>query len=83
MRWWEQLVLYSGTVLGVYGSKWIRASGSSAHQTILVAGFTALVIMPLIYKNFNFPPNTPFVVRLGFFVQNGVFWDVLIGGLSK
>lgn len=83
MRWWEQLMLYAGTVLGVYGSRWVRESDSSVVRTIWIAGFIALVIMPLIYKNFDFSPTTPFVVRFGFFVQNGVFWDVLMGGIDK
>jgi hypothetical protein len=86
----EQLVMYLGTVIGVLGSSALakyRESGAVAFDfnwaVLGITLFIALVIFPSVYKRADVDATAPFLVRFGLFVQNGVFWDALIGGLGQ
>ncbi len=89
---WDQTWMYLGTVLGVLLSFLLRQmdSGVALDLTssltwfnVVVALFVALVVIPYAYKRVDVDPTTPFIVRLGLFVQNGVFWQVIMGLVGK
>lgn len=81
----EQLLMYCGVLLGVYCSGVIR--GQDFRPTLFLASVTALLIVPITFEKLNINPNAPLLVRFGLFVQNGVFWDVMLqaigGGLHR
>jgi len=41
------------------------------------------VIIPVVFEKLSVRPDAPFIVRFGLFVQNGVFWQVIIGSIGK
>lgn len=81
----EQFLMYCGVLLGVYCSGVIR--GQDFRPTLFLASVTALLIVPVTFEKLNVNPNAPLLVRFGLFVQNGVFWDVMLqaigGGLHR
>ena len=80
----EQGLMYGGVLLGVYFSGVIR--GQDFRPTLLLAAILALLIVPFAFEKLNVNPNAPLLVRFGLFVQNGVFWDVMlqaIGGMHR
>lgn len=86
----DQVVMYAGTVIGVLFSSAVTQAkvgtfGGFNFQFpgFILAGIIALAIMPIIYEKLSVKSNTPFIVRLGLFVQQGVFWQVLIGAIGK
>ncbi len=85
MSIWEQLMMYFGTSIGVFFSSLVNQPNPIASQisyftlsSILTSLVIALSIIPITFEKLNVKPNTPFIVRFGLFVQNGVFWQVLI-----
>ena len=88
---WEQITMYLGVVAGVLGSTAVHqfqaADGMMAFSVDLgmlaTAALVALVIVPLVFDKLKVDPAAPFIVRLGLFVQNGVFWQVVIAGIAK
>jgi hypothetical protein len=50
---------------------------------IILSAVIALVIIPLVYEKLNLNPGAPFIVQFGLFVQNGVFWHVLIDSIGS
>jgi hypothetical protein len=87
MPWWEQLIMYAGLVLGVVASSAVLNGGTSKfavnwHQ-VLWACLIGLILMPTVFRKLTVTPDSPFIVRLGFFVQNGVFWQTVLEGVRK
>jgi hypothetical protein len=81
MSAFEQLTLYLGIMLGVWSSAWLRETKIS--PPIGITALISLIIMPTVYEKLRVDPNTPFLIRFSLFVQHGVFWDVLLGTISK
>ncbi len=86
---WKQIILYLGTVVGVLFSPAIMQFQSGKPgalnitiTAVLLSVIIALVIMPNIYEK-AVKPNAPFVVQLGLFVQQGVFWSVVLTSLGR
>ncbi len=76
----DQLLMYCGVLMGVYFSGVIR--GQDFRPTLLLAALVSLIIIPIVFEKLNINPNAPLIVRFGLFVQNGVFWDVLLQAIS-
>jgi hypothetical protein len=72
----EQLLMYLGVLLGVYFSGMVR--GQEVRPTFVLAAFIALTIVPIAFEKLSINPKAPFLSRFGLFVQQGVFWDVLL-----
>ncbi|OUC16084.1 MAG: hypothetical protein B0A82_03660 [Alkalinema sp. CACIAM 70d] len=76
----EQGMMYCGVLLGVYFSGVIR--GHDFRPTFLLAAMLALLIVPFAFEKLRIDPEIPLVVRFGLFVQNGVFWDVMLQAIG-
>ena len=80
----NQLVMYFGTFLGVLlstGISHLRSGNTGLTITlgeVVLSAIIALSIMPLVYEKLMLHPKAPLIVQFGLFVQNGVFWNVLI-----
>jgi hypothetical protein len=85
----RQLLMYLGTFLGVLVSTAVthfRSGNVNVTITfgeVLVSGVIALVIIPLVYEKLMLNLKAPFIVQFGLFVQNGVFWHVLIDSIGS
>jgi hypothetical protein len=85
----RQLLMYLGTFIGVLLSTAVahfRTGNIDLTITVgevLVSALIALVIIPLVYEKLNLNPGAPFIVQFGLFVQNGVFWHVLIDSIGS
>ncbi len=77
----DQLLMYFGVLMGVYFSGVIR--GQDFRPTLLLAAVVSLIIIPIVFEKLNINPNAPLIVRFGLFVQNGVFWDVLLQAIGS
>jgi hypothetical protein len=81
MSLFEQVAMYLGLVLGVVFSAELR--GTRSPTTPVLAALTALVIAPVAFEKLKVAPESPFIVRFGLFVQNGVFWDILFEAIGS
>jgi hypothetical protein len=85
----RQLLMYLGTFLGVLVSTAVAHSRSGHFDVaitlgkVAVSAVIALVIIPLVYEKLMLNPKAPFIVQFGLFVQNGVFWHVLIDSIGS
>ena len=86
----HQLLMYLGTFLGVLLSTavnhFINAENFELTATlggVVVSAAIALVIIPLVYEKLMLNPKAPLIVQFGLFVQNGVFWHVLIDSIGS
>src|SRR5579859_6397787 len=86
---WKQGVLYLGTFVGILFSPAISAfqagklvSLSISIPSAVVALVIAMLLMPQIFEK-AVKDDAPFIVQLGVFVQNGVFWSVLLTTIGK
>jgi hypothetical protein len=85
----RQLLMYLGTFLGVLVSTAVahfRTGNVNVTITlseVAVSAVIALVIIPLVYEKLMLNPKAPFIVQFGLFVQNGVFWHVLIDSIGS
>ncbi|MBU7037630.1 MAG: hypothetical protein HXS52_06835 [Theionarchaea archaeon] len=84
----RQVLMYLGAFVGVLLSSAIMEfrSGSidpaiSIPEVILSAA-VAFVIIPVVYEKLNLNPDAPFIVQFALFVQNGVFWHMLIDSIG-
>jgi hypothetical protein len=84
----KQILLYTGAFIGVLLSSALNqfVSGSPVQIKITVitfvfSAFIALVIIPNVYEKLN--PESPFIVQFGLFVQNGVFWNLILNTVAK
>ena len=85
----HQLLMYLGTFLGIVFSTAIcQFRSGSVHLEfpigeIILSAVIAVVIIPLVYEKLMLNPRAPLIVQLGIFVQNGVFWHVLIDSVGS
>ncbi len=82
-----QLFIYFGTFLGVLFSTAVHHFEQGGTLTfplgeVATSAVIALVIVPLVYEKLRLNPKAPLIVQFGLFVQNGVFWHVLINSLE-
>lgn len=89
-HWFKQFLMYLGVLLGVIFSSAIKkfAEGittelSFSWSYLAISAVAALLIIPYVYDKLKIHKDAPFIVRFGFFVQNGVFWEVIISGIGK
>jgi hypothetical protein len=87
---WEQCLMYAGVLIGVIFSSAVQefrkgsvGSLNISLATLVVGAVIALVIIPGMFKQLQVDPTTPFIVRFGLFVQNGVFWHVVASSIGK
>ena len=84
-----QVLMYLGTFLGVLLSTAVahfRSGNVNITITlgeVIASAVIALVIIPLVYEKLSLNPKAPFIVQFGLFVQNGVFWHVLIDSIGS
>ncbi|MBU7028793.1 MAG: hypothetical protein HXS48_17800 [Theionarchaea archaeon] len=81
----RQILMYVGVFVGVLFSTAVSHFRSGEEITlamtlgeVVAAAVIAFVIIPLVYEKLQLYPKAPFIVQFGLFVQNGVFWHVLI-----
>ncbi|KYK31124.1 MAG: hypothetical protein AYK19_17260 [Theionarchaea archaeon DG-70-1] len=81
----RQILMYVGVFVGVLFSTAVSHFKSGEEITlamtlgeVVAAAVIALVIMPLVYEKLQLYSKAPLIVQFGLFVQNGVFWHVLI-----
>ena len=85
----NQGLMYCGTFLGVLLSSAVSHFRSGSVDLTLTLGevtasaVVAFVIIPLVYEKLSLNPKAPFIVQFGLFVQNGVFWHVLIDSIGR
>ena len=86
----EQVFLFVGVLLGVLIGQVIDVKFTTLDltklldwKTFLVSLVIAIVIIPQIYKQLQVDPTSPWIVRFFIFVQNGIFWRSIVGGISK
>ncbi len=86
----HQLFMYLGTFIGVLLSTAVNhfTAGENFELTVtfgevVVSAAIALVIIPLVYEKLMLNPKAPLIVQFGLFVQNGVFWHVLIDSIGS
>ena len=85
----HQLVMYIGTFIGVLLSTAVTHFRSGTLELTITVGevalsaVIALVIIPLVYEKLMLNPRAPLIVQFGVFVQNGVFWHVLIDSIGS
>jgi hypothetical protein len=83
-----QVLMYVGTFIGVLLSTAVThfQSGNTLTFTVgevVISAVIALVIIPVVYEKLQLNPGAPFIVQFGIFVQNGVFWHVLIDSIGS
>ncbi|MFZ1976665.1 MAG: hypothetical protein WAV76_01810 [Bacteroidota bacterium] len=90
MSLWEQISTYLGIVVGVLFSSAAMQMKSGtplnlniSFTSILLSLVIAFVILPVAYEKLNVNPASPIMIRIGFAVQHGVFWQVLFGSIGK
>jgi hypothetical protein len=85
----HQLLMYLGTFLKIVFSTAICQFRSGNIQLtlpigeIILSAVIAVVIIPLVYEKLMLNPRAPLIVQFGIFVQNGVFWHVLIDSVGS
>lgn len=87
---WDQITMYVGTLIGIlFGpavAQFKNGTFGSFNFTLpllVLAAIIALGLMPKVYEKISVQPSVPFIVRLGLFVQHGVFWQVLFDAVGK
>ena len=86
----HQLFMYLGTFIGVLLSTavnhFVNAENFELTVTlgeVVLSAVVALIIIPLVYEKLMLNPKAPLIVQFGIFVQNGVFWHVLIESIGS
>jgi hypothetical protein len=85
----HQVLMYVGTFIGVLLSTAVtHFQSGSADMTftlgeVVISAVIAFVIIPVVYEKLQLNPEAPFIVQFGIFVQNGVFWHVLIDSVGS
>jgi hypothetical protein len=87
---WEQLLMYLGIGAGVLFSSAVsqfKAGESISLKftvgTIVVSLLVAFVVLPSAFEKLSVRLDAPLLVRVGLFVQHGVFWNVLFAAVGK
>jgi hypothetical protein len=85
----RQVLMYLGAFLGVLLSSAIMQFRSGASDPaisipkVILSAAVAFVIIPVVYEKLNLNPDAPFIVQFAIFVQNGVFWHMLIDSIGS
>jgi hypothetical protein len=85
----RQAAMYVGTFIGVLLSTAVthfQAGNTDLTLTVyevVLSAVVAFVIIPVVYEKLQLNPGVPFVVQFGLFVQNGVFWHIIIETLGS
>jgi hypothetical protein len=85
----HQILMYLGTFMGVLLSTAVthfRLGNADLTITVgevILSAVIAFVIVPLVYEKLIVNPKAPFIVQFGLFVQNGVFWHILIDSIGS
>ncbi len=86
----HQVLMYVGIFIGVLLSTALaefKSEGvinlSMTAGKVIISALIALIVVPQVYEKVNVNPGTPLLVQLGLFVQNGVFWSVVIDLISE
>ena len=86
----QQVFMYVGVVIGVIFSSTVNTYNQSGAVTfnlplvqIGIACIVALIIIPQVYEKLSIQPDSPFIVQLGFFVMNGITWQVIFATATK
>ena len=86
----DQLIMYLGVLMGVLFSSYVGelADGKAINivftlSIVIVSLIVALMIIPVVYEKLNINPAAPYIVQLGIFVQNGVFWYTIISSIGR
>jgi len=86
----EQLFMYLGIVIGILFSTYVSQFKSGDEfviqfkwNAIIVSLIIGLILIPTVYEKLKIRSDSPFIVRFGLFVQNGVFWQVIVGSIGK
>jgi hypothetical protein len=84
----RQVLMYLGAFVGVLLSSAIMQFRSGALNPaisipeVVLSAAVAFVIIPVVYEKLNLNPDAPFIVQFAIFVQNGVFWHMLIDSIG-
>jgi hypothetical protein len=84
----RQVLMYFGAFVGVLLSSAIMQFRSGALNPaisipeVILSAIVAFVIIPVVYEKLNLNPDAPFIVQFAIFVQNGVFWHMLIDSIG-
>ncbi|MBU7038620.1 MAG: hypothetical protein HXS52_11870 [Theionarchaea archaeon] len=84
----RQVLMYLGAFVGVLLSSAIMQFRSGTLNPavsipeVILSAVVAFVIIPVVYEKLNLNPDAPFIVQFAIFVQNGVFWHMLIDSIG-
>jgi hypothetical protein len=84
----RQVLMYLGAFVGVILSSAIMqfrsgvADPAISIPEVILSAVVAFVIIPVVYEKLNLNPDAPFIVQFAIFVQNGVFWHMLIDSIG-
>ncbi len=86
----RQLTMYVGLFVGVLFSTAVGQFRSGEDITLAIttgkivgSAVIALIIIPHVYGKLRLDPGSPLLVQFGLFVQNGVFWSVIVDLVSE
>ena len=85
----HQILMYLGTFMGVLLStavthfRYGNADLTITVSEVILSAVIAFIIVPLVYEKLIVNPKAPFIVQFGLFVQNGVFWHILIDSIGS
>ncbi|MBU7018227.1 MAG: hypothetical protein HXS44_12020, partial [Theionarchaea archaeon] len=85
----HQILMYLGTFMGVLLSTAVthfrfgNADLTITVGEVVLSAVIAFIIVPLVYEKLMLNPKAPFIVQFGLFVQNGVFWHILIDSIGS
>ena len=85
----RQILMYLGTFMGVLLSTAVthfrfgNADLTITVGEVILSAVIAFIIVPLVYEKLIVNPKAPFIVQFGLFVQNGVFWHILIDSIGS
>ncbi|MBU7017163.1 MAG: hypothetical protein HXS44_06605 [Theionarchaea archaeon] len=85
----NQILMYVGTFMGVLLStavthfKMGNPDLTITVGEVVLSAVVAFIIIPLVYEKLMLNPKAPFIVQFGLFVQNGVFWHILIDSIGS
>jgi hypothetical protein len=86
----QQITMYLGVLIGVIFSTAVNSYNQTGminiNITLVQIGLSfiiALIIVPNVYERLSIQSDSPFIVQLGFFVMNGITWQVIMGTVGK
>ncbi len=86
----RQIFMYFGIFLGVFLSMALSQFEKVGYfsmtingGTLIISAIIALCLIPHVYEKLSLNPAAPPIVQFGLFVQNGVFWHVIVNSIGK